>query len=206
MVHERKKRKWVTQKHSSCLFDNLHEVNNFSTFDSLVSMFQALGQTGPGAIKKWAGKKQGLVEKEERSSFLPWIPIITDPAHRWPCLSLILLIADPACRLPASCFDHPGYNNYFSQCSYFISHLLLSDWDAPTLHFQTLNLPQLEELPAHCSFLTRLFTKDIQDSGMLQYMYSVYHRTSNCWELNISVRFSMLDQKLIVDPNTMQII
>lgn len=118
----KKKRKWVTQKHSSCLFDNLHEVNNFSTFDSLVSMFQALGQTGPGAIKKWAGKKQGLVEKEERSSFLSWIPIITDPAHRWPCLSLILLIADPACRLPASCFDHPGYN--FSQCSYFISHLL----------------------------------------------------------------------------------
>ena len=133
-----------------------------------------------------------------------WLPEVFSKNAFLDTLEIFMLDMGPACRLPASCFDHPGYN--FSQCSYFISHLLLSDWDAPTLHFQTLNLPQLEELPAHCSFLTRLFTKDIQDSGMLQYMYSVYHRTSNCWELNISVRFSMLDQKLIVDPNTMQII
>ena len=128
----KKKWKWVTQKHSSCLFDNLHEVNNFSTFDSLVSVFQALGQWAGGNKKMGrqeagSGRERGevffsLLNSDHHWSRSPLTLPVTDSAHRWPCLSLILLIAGPACRLPASCFDHPGYN--FSQCSYFISHLL----------------------------------------------------------------------------------
>ena len=46
MVHERKKNKRITQKQSSWLFNNMHEVNDFLTFDNLVSLFQALGQWG----------------------------------------------------------------------------------------------------------------------------------------------------------------
>jgi len=42
----------------------------------------------------------------------------------------------------------------------------LSDWDVPTLLFQTLTPPQLEEHPVRCSFLTRQFIRDIQGSGM----------------------------------------
>ena len=87
-------------------------------------------------------------------------------------------------------------NNYFSTFDNlvsfltFISQLLLSDWDAPTLPFQTLNPPQLEELPVRCSFLTRQFTRDIQGSGMPR----VEHFS-----------FSMLDQTLTVYQKTMHI-
>ena len=87
-------------------------------------------------------------------------------------------------------------NNYFSTFDNlvsfltFISQLLLSDWDAPTLPFQTLNPPQLEELPVRCSFLTRQFTRDIQGSGMPR----VEHFS-----------FSMLDQTLTVYQKTTHI-
>ena len=129
-------------------------------------------------IEKVGGQGAASGRKKERSLFsfrtgfrsslivlITRLLPVTDRACHWPCSSLILLVGFLLFLIVPSDRD-PGTGYKLVSVLIFIFQLLLSDWDAPTLRIQTLNPPLLEELPVHCSFLTRQFTRDIQGSGM----------------------------------------
>ena len=134
-------------------------------------------------IEKVGGQGAGSGRKKERFLF----PSGLDSARPWShsllssCWSLILLVTDPACRLPAF-FDCPQWPRSWnrlqvSQCSYFYF---------PTSSFRlgcpNFTYPNFEPTPVGGTSCSLFFPDQAIYQGHPRFRYAgyMYHHTKNC--------------------------